>query len=94
MSKPNEVKCYALTVPTDEVIELWMGNPQIEEILTNHKGLAGINPDPSGLCQHLLFYDAESRTKAYNRIHIVLPDSLLAYNPVPVYVDKKYLMQN
>lgn len=86
----NEVKCYVLTIPTQEFFDHWMKNDH-DSTVFRRIHLLGINPDPESDAQHLLFATPEDRKEAYRKIHEVYPDTLCAFNLQTAYVDIKYL---
>lgn len=84
----SEIKAYALVVPTDEVYESWMGNKEVEYILSD---LNCIGIHPEGDRQYLLFKSKEDRIDAYNKICNVLPETKCGFELRVLYVDKRYL---
>lgn len=89
----SEIKCYALTIPDDEIWNYWMKVEGGSKVFQSLEPI-GINPDPAHCCQHLLFRTPDDRKEAYMKIHEAYPESLCAFNPQVAFIDTKYLKKN
>lgn len=84
MKNRNERKCYALHILPDNPMEKLM-TEEIKDIIEEHS--IGITPTPYDLL--VLFTDEIDRIECGKKLEA--KGIKIAYELVPVYVDKKYI---
>ena len=86
--KNNEVKCYGITISTDETFNMIMQDDIRLNAITNTKP-AGVYLDPNGFYQMLIYRTPEKRNKAFKVISRYFKTAAVCVQPI--YVEKEYL---